>query len=362
MFYHILYSLKEFWFGFNVFRYITFRATMAAVTSFLICIIFGPLVISWLRDLKLGQVVRKKHVERLSDFHSDKEGTPTMGGLLVLAAVVVSSVLWCRLDNDYVLLCLGGMIWMGIVGFLDDYIKIKNKSAKGIRAMAKIIGQVLLALIVGIFVVNTKAIGTELYIPFIKNAVVNLGLFYIIFILFVIVGTSNALNLTDGLDGLAIGCTIFITLTYSIISYITGHQGISEYLHIFYLPDSGELAVFCAALTGAGMGFLWHNSYPATIFMGDTGSLSLGAAIAIVSVLIKKELLLFIAGGVLVFEAISVILQVSSFKIRKKRIFLMSPIHHHFQIRGWHESKITVRFWMISAILAMICMATLKVR
>jgi phospho-N-acetylmuramoyl-pentapeptide-transferase len=362
VFYHFLYPLREFWFGFNVFRYITFRASLAAVTAFAMCIIFGPPIIKWLKSLKAGQYVRKEHVEGLYDLHKHKEGTPTMGGLLILVAVLVSTLLWGRLDNDYVFLALAGMTWLGIVGFIDDMIKIRNKSARGIQGATKLIGQVSLALIVGIFVITNKAIGADLYLPFVKNSVANLGLFYILFVLLVIVGASNAVNLTDGIDGLAVGCVVFIALTYSVMSYITGNAMISKYLQVFYLPGSGELTVFCSALMGASLGFLWFNSHPANIFMGDTGALSLGGAIAIVSVLIKKEVLLILTGGVLVIEALSVILQVLSFKVRKKRLFLMSPIHHHFQIKGWHESKITVRFWIIAAILALLSMATLKVR
>ena len=362
MFYHIFYQLKDLWFGFNIFRYITFRASMAAVTSFAICIIFGSVIVELLRGLNIGQYVRKEHVADLYDLHKHKEGTPTMGGLLIILSVLASCFLWCRLDNSYVLLVLGGMIWLGTIGFIDDFIKIRNKSAKGVRAITKIGGQVILAIVVGLFVINDQNIGTGLYLPFVKNAVVNLGIFYIFFALLVIVGASNAVNLTDGLDGLAIGCIVIITLTYSVISYITGHIGISTYLQVFHLPGAGELMVFCAALTGAGLGFLWFNSYPASIFMGDTGSLALGGTIAIISVLIKKEFLLCIAGGVLVVEALSVILQVASVKLFKKRLFLMSPIHHHFQIKGLHESKITVRFLIIASILALISMATLKVR
>ncbi|MBD3426215.1 MAG: phospho-N-acetylmuramoyl-pentapeptide-transferase [Candidatus Omnitrophica bacterium] len=362
MFYHLLYPLRDFWFGFNVFRYITFRASMAAVTAFLLCLIFGPVIINWLKGLKAGQYVRKEHVDGLYELHKHKEGTPTMGGLLILVSVLAATLLWGRLDNDYVFLALGGMTWLGIIGFIDDMIKIKQKNPRGIQAAMKLVAQVTLALIVGIFVITNKSIGTGLYLPFIKNAVANLGMFYILFVLLVIVGASNAVNLTDGIDGLAIGCVAFIALTYSLMSYITGHAGLSKYLQVFYLPGSGELTVFCAALMGAALGFLWFNSHPASIFMGDTGSLSLGGAIAIVSVLIKKEVLLVFTGGILVIEALSVILQVISFKVKKKRLFLMSPIHHHFQIKGMHESKITVRFWIIAAILALLSMTTLKVR
>jgi phospho-N-acetylmuramoyl-pentapeptide-transferase len=362
MLYQFLYSLRELWFGFNIFRYITFRASMAAFTSFALCLFAGPVVIRWLKAINAGQYVRKEHVDGIYELHKAKQGTPTMGGILIIGAVLVSSLLWCRLDNNYVILALSGMLWIGAIGFVDDLIKMRNKSSKGIHALTKIAGQTVLAVIVGIFVITDKNIGSDLYVPFVKNAVANLGIFYILIVLLVIVGTSNAVNLTDGLDGLAIGCVVFITLTYSVICYIAGRADISSYLHIFYLPGAGELAVFCAALTGAGLGFLWYNSHPASIFMGDTGSLSLGGSIAIVSVLIKKEILLVVAGGVLVAEALSVILQVMSFKTRKKRIFLMSPVHHHFQVKGLHESKITVRFWIIASILALLSIATLKVR
>jgi len=323
---------------------------------------FGPVIIKWLRKFNVGQYVRKEHVKGLYDLHRHKEGTPTMGGLLIITAVLTASLLWCRMDNDFILLALAGMVWLGVMGFIDDSIKLRNKSPRGAGAAAKLTGQVVLALIVGLFVINNKAIGSDLYLPFAKNAVANLGAFYILFILLVIVGTSNAVNLTDGLDGLAIGCVVFIALTYGVISYITGHADISRYLQVFYLPGSGELAVFCAALAGAGLGFLWFNSYPATIFMGDTGSLSLGGSIAIVSILIKKEILLLVVGGVLVAESMSVILQVLCFRLTKKRLFSMAPIHHHFQMKGWAESKIIVRFWIIAAILALLSMATLKVR
>jgi phospho-N-acetylmuramoyl-pentapeptide-transferase len=360
--YYLLYPLTELWFGFNVFKYITFRAAMAAVTSFVLCVAIGPSMIRLLKYLEVGQFVRKDYVEDLFDFHRTKEGTPTMGGLIIIFSVLISSILWCRLDSDFIILALGGMVWMGIVGFADDYIKIRNKSARGITAITKVIGQSLLAIIIGLFVVHNKAIGADLYIPFLKNAVINLGYFYILFVLLVIVGASNAVNLTDGLDGLAVGCVLFVGLTYAIMSYVTGNFIISGYLNVFYLPGAGELTCFCAALVGAGLGFLWFNGHPASVFMGDTGSLSLGGSIAIISVLLKKEVLLLLVGGVFVFESISVMIQVFSFKMWKKRVFLMTPIHHHFQIKGWSESKITIRFWIIAAILAMLGLASLKVR
>ncbi|MGB2599350.1 MAG: phospho-N-acetylmuramoyl-pentapeptide-transferase [Candidatus Omnitrophota bacterium] len=362
MFYHLLYPLKDLWFGFNVFRYITFRASMAAVTAFLLSIIVGPAIIGWLKKWNVGQYIRRQHVDDIYDLHKHKEGTPTMGGAMIIVSVLISTILWARLDNDFIILVLGGMVWMGIIGFIDDYLKLKTKSPKGVHAMTKIVGQVSLALIVGLFVLRNSAIGTDLYLRFLKNAVANLGVFYILFILLVIVGTSNAVNLTDGLDGLAIGCVVFVALTYAVVSYVTGNAVASKYLNVFYLSGSGELTCFCAALAGAGLGFLWFNGPPASIFMGDTGALSLGGAIGIVSVLIKKEALLLIAGGIFAVEALSVILQVLFFKLGKKRLFLMTPIHHHFQIKGLAESKITVRFWIIAALLALLSMTTLKVR
>ncbi|MFH1846504.1 MAG: phospho-N-acetylmuramoyl-pentapeptide-transferase [Candidatus Omnitrophota bacterium] len=362
MFYQLLYSLKDFWFGFNIFKYITFRASMAAVMSFVICVFLGPVVIRLLKRFNVGQYVRKENVEDIYDLHKNKQGTPTMGGLLILVSVGLSTLFWCRLDNDYVLLALAGMIWLGGVGFIDDFMKMRNKSPQGIQAVTKLAGQILLSLIVGLFVINDKNIGAGLYVPFIKNVVINLGIFYIFFVLLVVTGASNAVNLTDGLDGLAVGSAVFVAFTYAVISYITGHADISKYLHIFYLPGAGELTVFCAALTGACLGFLWFNSYPATVFMGDTGSLSIGGAVAIVSVILKKEVLLLLCGGIFVMEAVSVILQVFSYKTRKKRIFLMAPVHHHFQIKGWQEPKIIMRFLIIAAVLALLSIATLKIQ
>jgi phospho-N-acetylmuramoyl-pentapeptide-transferase len=362
MFYYLIYPLKDLWFGFNVFRYITFRSGMAAVTSFLFCVLVMPAFVKCMKFLKAGQYIRTEHVGEIYDLHKGKQGIPTMGGLVILASVIVSTVLWGRPDNDLVIMSLGGMAWLGMVGIVDDMLKIRNKSSCGLRGRYKLLAQVFLALIVGIFVISSKGLGSELYLPFLKNAVINLGSLYILFILFVIVGTSNAVNLTDGLDGLATGCVIFVALTYSVMCYVAGRADISGYLHLLYIPGAGELTVFCAALAGASLGFLWHNGHPATVFMGDTGSLSLGGAIAIVSVLIKKEILLVLVGGVLVMETMSVIMQVASFRIRGKRIFLMSPLHHHFEKKGWHESKITVRFWIIAAILSLLGLMALKVR
>lgn len=285
-----------------------------------------------------------------------------MGGLLILFSTVASTLLWARLDNKYVLLVLFSVLWLGIIGFLDDYMKFITRRSKGITVSTKLVGQIILAAVVGIFAFYDPQIGQRLDLPFFKDLIVNLGLLYIIFVILVIVGSSNAVNLTDGLDGLAVGCISMVAVTYSIFSYVTGHLKFSSYLQINYVPGSGELAIFCASIMGAALGFLWFNTYPAEIFMGDTGSLALGGAIGVVAVLIKKELLLLLAGGIFVAECVSVILQVASFKLRKKRIFLCSPLHHHFQLRGLSEAKVTTRFWIIAIILALLSLATLKIR
>ena len=363
MLYHLLYPLRDIFFGFNVFRYITFRTAMAATTAFLISIIVGPFVIKKLRELKVGQNIRnEKEAPGIYDMHKHKQGTPTMGGVLILLAVTVSTVLWADIFNKYVILTLLSTIWLGIIGFMDDYIKLVNKKSKGLAGEAKLAGQLVLALIVGLILYWDPNVNHSLDLPFLKNTIFNMGIFYIPFVMLVLVGTSNAVNLTDGLDGLAIGCVIMIAVAYAGFSYVSGHAKFSSYLDIAYIKNAGELTVFCAALLGAGLGFLWFNSYPASVFMGDTGSLALGGALGIVSVLIKKELLLVIVGGIFVVEAVSVILQVGSFKMRKKRIFLMAPIHHHFQMKGWAEPKVIVRFWIVAAILALLSLATLKLR
>ena len=283
-----------------------------------------------------------------------------MGGIILLVSIISSVFLWARLDNPLVILSLVAIIWLGIVGFIDDYIKLIKLKPLGLSATTKFVGQLIVASGVAIFLYLSPEISTELYMPFMKNALINLGIIYIPFVVIVIVSTSNAVNITDGLDGLAIGCVSLIALCYGIISYLTGHAELSGYLNIYFLPGSGELSVLCGAIVGAGLGFLWFNSYPASVFMGDTGSLALGGALGIVSVLIKKEFLLLIVGGIFVIEVLSVIIQVISFKTRGKRVFLMSPLHHHFQLKGWHEAKITVRFWIVAIILALFGLATLK--
>ncbi|HOX09171.1 MAG TPA: phospho-N-acetylmuramoyl-pentapeptide-transferase [Candidatus Omnitrophota bacterium] len=363
MFYHLLYPLRDIFFGFNVFKYITFRAAGAAVTSFLLCMLLGPFIIERLRELKIGQVVRSPDdAKGIYEMHKNKAGTPTMGGLLIVTAIVLSTLLWGDLTNKYVLLSLMSIIWLCAVGFLDDYMKMKLKVSKGLTARSKFIGQAMLGLMLGLYVYFDPQIGKDLDVPFLKDLVINLGIFYVLFTMLVIVGSSNAVNLTDGLDGLAIGCTVIVVLTYTALSYITGNVKMAEYLNIIHIPGAGELAVFCAAILGAGLGFLWFNSFPANVFMGDTGSLALGGAIGVVATFIKKELLLLVVGGIFVAEALSVIIQVASFRFLKKRIFLMAPIHHHFQMKGWSETKVVIRFWIIGIILALISLSTLKLR
>ena len=336
---------------------------MGATTAFLLCYLFGPWLIRKMSQLKIGEhIIDEKVSARLHSLHRQKKGIPTMGGLLILFSTIFSTLLWARLDNKYILLALFAILWLGIIGFLDDYMKYISRRSKGMTVATKLVGQTILAVIIGLFAFYDPHIGQNLDVPFFKDLVVNLGLLYILFVVIVIVGSSNAVNLTDGLDGLAIGCIVMVAITYSIFSYIAGHAKFSSYLQINYLPGSGELAVFCANITGAGLGFLWFNAHPAEIFMGDTGSLSLGGAIGVVAVLIKKELLLLLVGGIFVAEALSVILQVASFKLRKRRIFLVAPLHHHFQFKGLSETKVTIRFWIITAILAFLTLATLKLR
>ncbi|MFH1407327.1 MAG: phospho-N-acetylmuramoyl-pentapeptide-transferase [Candidatus Omnitrophota bacterium] len=362
MLYYILYSLRDTFFGFNVFRYITFRSACALVSSFLISVLIGPFVIKKLTQLKIGQHIRTHEAPSLYELHKTKQGTPTMGGIIILIAVLVATLLWGDIRNKYVILSMSSMLWLGLVGAMDDIVKLKRKNAKGLTKIAKLLSQVSLGIIVGIIIFNDPAISHNLDIPFFKKLVIDLGIFYIPFVVIVLVGTSNAVNLTDGLDGLAIGCTTMAAFTYFGLAYVTGHAKFSGYLNIVFTPGAGELSVFCASLVGAGLGFLWFNAYPASVFMGDTGSLALGGAIGIVSILIKKELILIIVGGIFVMEALSVIIQVTSFRSRKKRVFLMAPIHHHFQLKGWAEPKVIVRFWIIAALLALMSLSTLKLR
>lgn len=362
MLYHIFYPLRDIWFGFNVFKYITFRAAMAALTAFIISLVMGPLVINWLKRLNFGQHIRKDFVETLHDKHKHKQGTPTMGGILIIAAIGFSTALWADVLNQYVLLALGSFLWLGALGFADDYQKVRKKHNKGLSARGKLIGQVALGVLLAAYIMKFTPIPTSLAVPFTKHFVLNLGLLYILFVVLVLTSASNAVNLTDGLDGLAIGCTVIAALSYAILSYVAGNFRVSDYLNVFYLDGAGELAVFCAAMVGAGLGFLWYNSPPASVFMGDTGSLALGGGLGVVAIFIKKELLLFLVGGIFVIEALSVVLQVVWYKTTKKRLFRMAPIHHHFEHMDWPETKVTIRLWIVAIVLALFSLATLKLQ
>jgi phospho-N-acetylmuramoyl-pentapeptide-transferase len=351
----------------NVFSYITFRAIAAAVTAFVISLIFGNWVIAKLTALKVGQPIRlAAEVHRLAELHGGKQGTPTMGGVLVIGAVFVSSVLWARPDNRFVWLALFTMVVLGALGFTDDYLKVTKKKSAGISGRYKVLIQIVLALIVTAVFLTNPALEVQarsLYVPFVKTPVItNMGWYTFLFFALVIVGSSNAVNLTDGLDGLAIGCTVTVAWAYALLAYAAGNFRIAEYLQVPFYSFAGELTVVCAALIGAGLGFLWFNCHPAKVFMGDTGSLAIGGIVGVVAICCKQELLLVVVGGVFVIEAVSVILQVISFKTTGKRIFAMSPIHHHFELVGWKENTVIVRFWILSGIFALLGLATLKLR
>lgn len=363
---YFLYPLREYFTFFNVFKYITFRAAFASITAFLIIVIFAPPIIKRLQALKIGENVREKECSNLYDKHKIKQGTPTMGGILILIGVFASTLFWAELNNPYLLLALFVTLYMGVLGFVDDYKKLTYKKVKsdkrGLSKRTKLFFQAFIGLVVALFLYwnpdNTRA----LEFPFFKNLVIDMGIFYVPFVMLVIVACSNAVNITDGLDGLAIGAIIMTAVTYAGMSYVTGHVKFAEYLGIYYLPEAAELTIFCASIIGAGLGFLWFNSYPASIFMGDTGALALGGAMGTVAVFIKKEMLLFLAGGIFAVEALSVLLQIISFRTTGKRMFKIAPIHHHFEMCGWPESKVTVRFWIIAIILVLLSFSTLKLR
>jgi len=361
MFYYLS-EFRDVFSGFNIFRYITFRAAMAGLTTFLLCMVFGPFVIKRLKAMKIQEVAKRDDCPDLDQFHHPKEGTPTMGGIFIVGSILLSVCLWADLGNRYVCITAFTCLWLAILGWVDDCVKLSQTGRRGLTKRTKLIWQILLGCFIGSYVYFNPETSTKLDLPFFKDVVVHLGVFYIPFVALIVIGTSNAVNLTDGLDGLAIGCVLIVSLTLAVLSYITGHMSFSNYLFIPFISGAGELAVFCAAIMGASLGFLWFNCHPATIFMGDVGSLSLGGTLGIIAVLIKKELLLVIVGGIFVIEAISVILQVGSFKIRGKRIFKVSPLHHHLQLSGWKESKIIIRFWIIAIILALVTLMTLKIR
>jgi phospho-N-acetylmuramoyl-pentapeptide-transferase len=362
MLYHLLYPLREFFFGFNVFRYITFRAALASILAFVISLVIGPLIIRFLHGLDAKQSIERAGFDALYGAHRGKEKVPTMGGILIVLALVLSTFLCADLSNEFIWLSMLTVLCLGLVGYWDDALKLSMKNSKGLSPIVKLGAQGSLGLIIGIFLYLKSPSWQEVSVPFLKDWFIVMGPLYILFVAAVITGASNAVNLTDGLDGLAIGCTAMIALTYGIFSYVAGNAKFSDYLAVPFVPGAGELAVFCAALFGACMGFLWFNSHPASVFMGDVGSLSIGGALGIVSVFTKKELLLIVVGGVFVLEALSVILQVASYKLIKKRIFLMAPIHHHFQLRGITESKVVIRFWIGSLMLALCGLSTLKLQ
>ncbi|CCO22498.1 phospho-N-acetylmuramoyl-pentapeptide-transferase [Maridesulfovibrio hydrothermalis] len=359
MIYHFLVPLSAQLGIFNVFRYITFRSIYALLTALLITIVLGPIMMRWLQKVKCGQYIQEDGPLQ----HQCKAGTPTMGGLLLGFGVLVSTLLWADLTNVYVWLTMLVFAGFGIVGFVDDYTKIKRKQNKGISASAKLFGQLLVAGTAVGFLIMQPAYSTELAVPFFKNFTPDLGWMYLPFALLVMIGASNGVNLTDGLDGLAIGPSITNATCYAFFIYIAGHVGMSTYLNVPHVPGVGEVTVFCGALVGAGLGFLWYNAYPAQIFMGDVGSLSIGGVLGFIAVLCKQELLLTIVGGVFVFETVSVIMQVGYFKVSGgKRIFRMAPLHHHFEHKGVSESKIVIRFWIISILMALMALSTLKIR
>ena len=362
MFYHLLYPLKEFHPVFNVFRYITFRSAGAAVTAFVLCLALGPRVMQMLRKMQALAHTEREHAQAIHAFYAHKKQVPTMGGILIVASLVLSMFFWGNWTVPSVWVSVAVLLWFGAVGFLDDWIKLKSKSSRGLSSFTKFSGQLLAGIALGLWLYLEPGFDKMIYFPFFKNASLYLGAVFIPFVVVVLVGTSNALNLTDGLDGLAIGCLLFVVGAFAVLCYVTGRVDYSAYLQITYLPGAAELTVFCAALVGASAGFLWYNSYPAEVMMGDTGSLSLGGALGAIAILTKKELVLLIVGGVFVWEAMSVILQVVSFRLFKRRIFLMSPFHHHLQLKGWAESKVTIRLWIISFILALMGLSTLKLR
>jgi len=358
MLYHLLYPLHERYSVFNVFRYITFRTAYAMLTALLLSFLLGPWLIERLRRLRVGETIRELGPQR----HQLKAGTPTMGGILILLALIVPTLLWSDLTNRYVWVVLLATVSFGLIGFADDYLKLRKKKGMSIRLKFSL--QILVAAAISLYLYYFPANSytSELTVPFLKNFRLNLSWFYIPFAIGVIVGTCNGVNLTDGLDGLAIGPLIISAMAFMGISYLAGHASFANYLMIINVKGAGELTIFCGTMVGAGLGFLWFNAYPAQVFMGDTGSLPLGAALGTVAIITKHELLLAIVGGLFVIETLSVIIQVCSFRLRGRRVFNMAPIHHHYELKGWAEPKVIVRFWIISIILALISLSTLKLR
>jgi phospho-N-acetylmuramoyl-pentapeptide-transferase len=362
MLYHLFSYLTDFVSGFNLFRYITTRTAAATITAILISLLLGSFFIRILKRFQIQEKIRKEGPQT----HLEKEGTPTMGGLIILTAIVIPTILWADITNYFILMILMVTLWLGMIGYMDDYLKAVKNQTKGMVGKKKLVGQILLGLTFGLilyFLPPNSSFDGSTEIPFFKNYVLYLGILYIPFIILVITGSSNAVNLTDGCDGLAIGLSGLCFAAFMGLAYVAGRSDFSNYLQIAYIPGSGELAIYCGAAVGAALGFLWFNSRPAEVFMGDTGALALGGALGAIAVLIKKELFLVIVGGVFVIEVLSVIIQVLSYKYRGgKRVFKMAPVHHHFELIGWAESKVVVRFWIIGALFALLTLSTLKIR
>jgi phospho-N-acetylmuramoyl-pentapeptide-transferase len=358
MLYHLVFPLADQWAVFNVFRYITFRTAGAVVTALLLSLLLGPAFVRTLRRLSVGQNIRELGPET----HQVKAGTPTMGGLLILLAVTIPTLLWARLDEPYVWVALLVTLAFGAIGFADDLLKVRGGRNLGLTARSKMLGQLAAAAVAGLVLFQWLPLEPTLTFPFFKELVVYLGAFYIPFVIIVLVGASNAVNLTDGLDGLAIGATLIAAATYAVFTYVAGNAIAAGYLQVAFVPGVGEVTIFCGALVGASLGFLWFNAHPAEVFMGDVGSLSIGGAIGIVAVLCKQEILLILVGGLFVLEALSVILQVAFFKLTGRRVLRMAPLHHHFELTGWAEPKIIVRGWILSVLFALVSIATLKLR
>jgi len=359
MLFELLYSLHDTFSPFNVFRYITFRSAMAVITSLILSLLAGPLIIRYLAGMSHTQQVRQDGPAT----HLGKAGTPTGGGLIIILSILISILLWGDLSNRYVWILMASLISFGTIGYVDDYLKIKGANSKGLKGRYKFGLQIVTAIIIGLFIYDpTEASSSWLSIPFFKKWIVDLGYFYLPFVVLVITGSSNAVNLTDGIDGLAIGLVGIASVANGLLVYIGGHSRIAEYLQVMYLPGTGELTVVCGALLGASLGFLWFNAHPAEVFMGDVGSLSLGGALGTLAVISKQEIVLAVVGGIFVVETFSVILQVLSFKTTGKRLFRMAPLHHHFELKGWPESKVIVRFWIVGILLSFVSLATLKLR
>ncbi len=360
MLYWLTQYLTQFDPGFYVFQYLTFRSILGVLTALAISLLIGPYMIRKLSYHQIGQAIREVGPQS----HLSKAGTPTMGGALILVAILVSTLLWADLSNRYVWAVVAATFFFGWIGWVDDYRKVVEKDSRGLPARWKYFWQSVAALVLATFlyVTSTSPAEHHLIVPFFKSVAIDLGLFYIVFTYFVIVGTSNAVNLTDGLDGLAILPSVLVAGALGVIAYLAGHTYFADYLHIPYIAGAGELVIFCGALGGAGLGFLWFNTYPAQVFMGDVGALALGAALGTIAVIVRHEIVLMIMGGVFVMETVSVIMQVTSYKLTGKRIFRMAPIHHHFELTGWPEPRVIVRFWIITVILVLFGLATLKLR